>query len=191
MWQPGVFLQKGIVWSNTCDSRSRSTWDFLSYQSEVKMIGGLLFLSLLGFCFGLECMEDERKCPPEPWAPEGYCIEAVRLTYAICIFQWLILQLIQFQEWSWIDDETGEEKSCPNWCSANCDDDSEKWCWGGVDDNDCSLPSFCQPFVSMIWNNSLAKLVPNTIIECAHLEHMAKIWWWHSMWKSLPWDMWI
>ena len=47
-------------------------------NSEVKMIGGLLFLSLLGSCFGLECMEDERKCPPEPWAPEGYCVQAVR-----------------------------------------------------------------------------------------------------------------
>ena len=81
MWQPGVFLQKGNVWSNTCDSRSYKALDIswvISLNSEVKMIGGLLFLSLLGSCFGLECMEDERKCPPEPWAPEGYCIQAVR-----------------------------------------------------------------------------------------------------------------
>ena len=68
--------------------------------------------------------------------------------------------IIVSKETSWIDDETGEEKSCPNWCSANCDDDSEKWCWGGVDDDGCSLPSFCQPLVSIIWNNFLVKLIP-------------------------------
>ena len=45
--------------------------------------------------------------------------------------------------------EYGNEVTCPAFCGIDCDFETEKYCWGGVDhQTGCSLPTTCQPYVN-------------------------------------------
>ena len=134
------------------------------------MLGLLLFGTLLGLASGLTCSDSEILCPPnDSWAPDGYCIPNVKVTdtveakktrnpplwndltgFLACALTWNLSSYFHsFQGYEWTD-EYGELRSCPNYCSVDCDSETEKYCWGGLDYNGCSLGSFCQPYVSAI-----------------------------------------